>query len=87
MGSSQTPSLDLHGVFHADVWDAVSNFVLLHQEELPVEIIYGNSTEMRRRVLEVLEHYDFMAHPGFKNAYGRLLVVSKSDPLVQDGRC
>ena len=50
-----TKQLDLHGVRHEDVERLVENFVLLN--ELPLKIITGNSDEMRRLVINVLERH------------------------------
>ena len=47
--------LDLHGVRHSEVDWKVENFVLL--EEKPIRIITGNSDEMRRLVINVLERH------------------------------
>ena len=48
-------TLDLHGIKHEDVDRLVENFVLLN--ELPLNIITGNSDEMRRLVINVLERH------------------------------
>tara|TARA_Y100001937_G_scaffold105575_1_gene146542 strand:+ start:353 stop:553 length:201 start_codon:yes stop_codon:yes gene_type:complete len=48
-------TLDLHGIKHEDVDRLVENFVLLN--ELPLKIITGNSDEMRRLVINVLERH------------------------------
>ena len=50
-----TKQLDLHGVRHENVERLVENFVLLN--ELPLKIITGNSDEMRRLVINVLERH------------------------------
>ena len=52
--------LDLHGIYHDQVWDVVENFVLLNSETLPLKIITGLSDEMRKKTIEVLEFYDFV---------------------------
>lgn len=51
--------LDLHGLYHDQVWDVVENFVLLNSDTLPIKIITGLSEEMRKKTTEVLEFYDF----------------------------
>ena len=68
--------LDLHGIRHEDVQEIVENFVLLHQEEMPLEIIYGNSVTMYNLVTTVLDRLGFKHHSGYKNPFGRLLVES-----------
>ena len=46
--------LDLHGIRHADVDRLVENFLLLNQEQAPLEIICGNSQKMIDLVLGVI---------------------------------
>jgi hypothetical protein len=47
--------LDLHGIKHDQVDRTVENFVLLNQDQIPLEIICGNSQRMIDLVLLVLE--------------------------------
>ena len=47
--------LDLHGLKHEQVDRTVENFVLLNQDQIPLEIICGNSQRMIDLVLLVLE--------------------------------
>ena len=49
--------LDLHGMRHEEVDRLVENYVFLN--ELPVEIITGNSDKMIGIVKDVLERNDF----------------------------
>tara|TARA_Y100000361_G_C11134746_1_gene331171 strand:- start:775 stop:987 length:213 start_codon:yes stop_codon:yes gene_type:complete len=46
--------LDLHGIKHADVQLLVEDWVLVHQTEVPLRIICGNSAKMIQLVDEVL---------------------------------
>ena len=46
--------LDLHGLKHDQVDRAVENFVLLNQDQIPLEIICGNSQKMIDLVISVL---------------------------------
>ena len=62
--------LDLHGVRHHEVDRLVENFVLL--EEKPMRIITGNSDEMRRLVINVLERHH-MNYWSFKQ--GQLTIL------------
>tara|TARA_B100000123_G_scaffold57687_1_gene40196 strand:+ start:429 stop:668 length:240 start_codon:yes stop_codon:yes gene_type:complete len=43
---NQLLHLDLHGIRHPDVEILVQDFVLSHQEELPLIVICGNSAKM-----------------------------------------
>lgn len=49
--------LDLHGIKHRDVEVLVEEFVLLNKP--PLTIITGNSNEMKKIVLMVLDRHDF----------------------------
>jgi hypothetical protein len=46
--------LDLHGISHNQVDRVVENFVLLHQSQIPLEIICGNSQVMVNLVISIL---------------------------------
>ena len=66
--------LDLHGYRHHEVDIAVENFVFLHQEEMPLTIICGNSEKMLSLVRIVLdrtnaEYYNWIGHE-----YGQIKV-------------
>ena len=50
--------LDLHGIKHQDVARIVENFVFLNQNEIPLEIVCGNSQRMIDLVSEVLNQID-----------------------------
>ena len=47
--------LDLHGIKHEDVDRIVENFVLLNN--LPLEIVTGNSQKMQELVVDVLNRH------------------------------
>jgi hypothetical protein len=47
--------LDLHGIKHGQVDRTVENFILLNQDQIPLEIICGNSQKMIDLVISVLE--------------------------------
>ena len=72
---SPLKTLDLHGVRGKDVENMVENFVLTQQEHMPLEIIYGNSTMMYRLVTRCLKRLGSTYNNGYKNQYGRLLVM------------
>ena len=48
-------ALDLHGIKHDHVARTVENFVLLNQDQIPLEIICGNSQRMIDLVISVLD--------------------------------
>ena len=47
--------LDLHGSKHDQVDRAVENFVLLNQDQIPLEIVCGNSQRMIDLVTSTLD--------------------------------
>ena len=47
--------LDLHGTRHGDVDRLVENFILMNQNETPLEIVCGNSQPMIGLVGSVLK--------------------------------
>lgn len=49
--------LDLHGIKHQDVQILVEDWVLVHQTEVPLRIICGNSAKMIQLVDEVLQKH------------------------------
>ena len=51
---NQILHLDLHGIRHPDVGIMVQDFVLRHQEELPLIVICCNSAKMIQIVNEAL---------------------------------
>ena len=51
---NQILHLDLHGIRHHDVEIMVQDFVLCHQEELPLIVICGNSAKMIQIVNQAL---------------------------------
>ena len=52
------PSLDLHGIYQREVDDLVHNFLNENLNNLPVEIITGNSERMKNIVKEIIESYN-----------------------------
>jgi hypothetical protein len=51
-------TLDLHGIKHSDVELKVENFVLLNQEQIPLEIVCGNSQRMIDLVTATLDRIE-----------------------------
>lgn len=63
--------LDLHGIRHAEVDRMVENFILLNQNNFPLEIICGNSNRMRELVLKVAKR--LKCEINFRN-YGSITI-------------
>lgn len=54
----RTPELDLHGVRHCDVPDALHRFLTKHWDKSKVNIITGHSDAMRSIIRTELVIYD-----------------------------
>ncbi len=68
-------TLDLHGLYHDTVERHVENFVLLN--ESPLRIITGNSSKMKKMVVDVLSQHDFKYYPENYTNFGSLIVIDK----------
>ena len=51
-------TLDLHGTRHHEVDLKVENFILMHQDNIPLTIICGNSQKMIDLVYNVINRID-----------------------------
>ena len=67
--------LDLHNVHHPDVNQLVENYVLCRQNSFPLQIITGNSNEMKRIVTECLKSHKFKYQIGDKYNRGYIVVL------------
>jgi hypothetical protein len=70
--------LDLHGLYHHQVWGEVENFVLLNSKQLPLRIITGYSKFMKKIVCEVLIKYNFEYDIPAHNP-GEIIVIFDKD--------
>ena len=60
--------LDLHGIKHIDCKLLILNFIEINIDNLPIEIITGNSVEMQNIVKEIVEKFNLKySYPSFKN--------------------
>lgn len=73
--------LDLHGLYHHQVWGVVENFVLLNSKQLPLRIITGYSDYMRNLAREVLNKYNFEYYTPPHNP-GEIIVTFDKDYTV-----
>lgn len=65
--------LDLHGVKHRDVELVVEDFVLMN--EAPLDIITGNSDEMKNIVIRVLDQHGLSYMDGNMWNRGKIVVL------------
>jgi len=66
-------SLDLHGTKHEDAFESVEDLIL--ENQLPVEIITGNSLEMQKIVKSVIKKYKLAIFLPNPSNLGSLVVV------------
>tara|TARA_B100000029_G_scaffold261167_1_gene257483 strand:- start:387 stop:626 length:240 start_codon:yes stop_codon:yes gene_type:complete len=64
--------LDLHGIKHQEVDRMVENFLFLNQDDVPLEIVCGNSQRMIDLVLEVLKRVECQEHDHTR--FGTLII-------------
>ena len=72
------PRLDLHGMRHGSVGRALENFLYEHMQNgtTEIEVITGNSTEMKDIVKGILKEYDMTCEEKWGN-FGTLIVNMK----------
>ena len=64
--------LDLHGTKHEEVDRMVENFLFLNQNDVPLEIVCGNSQRMIDLVLEVLRRVECQEYDQIR--FGTLII-------------
>lgn len=70
--------LDLHGLYHYQVWNTVENFVLLNSENLPLRIITGHSEMMQDMTKKILDLHKFEYYnPPYNN--GEIIVIGDKE--------
>ena len=69
----QMKKLDLHHKRHSDVERLTENFVF--GNDLPLEIVTGNSEKMRSLVQNVLDSYKFKYYSKWHTNFGSTVVI------------
>ena len=64
--------LDLHGTKHEEVDRMVENFLFLNQDDVPLEIVCGNSQRMIDLVLRVLRRVECQEYDQIR--FGTLII-------------
>tara|TARA_B100000953_G_C17892092_1_gene381591 strand:- start:344 stop:565 length:222 start_codon:yes stop_codon:yes gene_type:complete len=60
--------LDLHGTKHFECKQIILNFIEKNLDNLPVEIITGNSIEMQNIVKQIVKKFNLKcSYPNYKN--------------------
>tara|TARA_B100000131_G_scaffold7812_1_gene8101 strand:- start:2120 stop:2368 length:249 start_codon:yes stop_codon:yes gene_type:complete len=68
-------TLDLHGLTYDEAEIKVLNFIL--KEDFPIQIVTGNSDNMRNIVKKILSEYNFHCHPQYWYNEGCLVITEK----------
>ena len=71
-----TNALDLHGIKHSEVYIMVEDFILQHQDHLPLKIITGNSKKMKTIVIDAIQQHRFNYSEGDYYNRGYILVLN-----------
>ena len=69
--------LDLHNVFQADAKILIDNFIIKYYENLPIEIITGNSIPMIDILKIITEKHDLRMSPSHLNNLGSYIINHK----------
>ena len=69
--------LDLHNTSHADAKIKVDNFIFRNLNNLPVEIITGNSIKMIDIVKKIIAKHDLRMVPSHINNLGSYIINLK----------
>jgi hypothetical protein len=70
--SLKLKKLDLHGIKHEEVDRLVENFLFLNQDDVPLEIVCGNSQRMIDLVVEVLKRVECQEYEQIR--FGTLII-------------
>ena len=69
--------LDLHNVSHADAEILIDNFIIKYYENLPIEIITGNSIPMIDILKVIAEKHNLRMRPSHLNNLGSYIINNK----------
>jgi len=69
--------LDLHNVSHADAEILIDNFIIKYYENLPIEIITGNSIPMIDILKMITKKHDLRMSPSHLNNLGSYIINHK----------
>ena len=66
--------LDLHGKSYEDAKLSSSIFIENNIDNLPIQIVTGNSVEMKKIVMKIVEKYQLKAYPKTHYNLGCLII-------------
>ena len=68
-------SLDLHGVNHDDAEILIDEFIIVNIEELPLEVITGNSVDMLGILKKTVLNHNLHLIPSHPSNMGSFLIT------------
>ena len=69
------PTFDCHGMTYYEVEDTFENWILLNSTKLPVDVITGDSEQMRKIIRKCLDKHNFQYNVPYWNN-GMITVIS-----------
>lgn len=69
------PTFDCHGKTYYEVEDAFENWILLNSTKLPVDVITGDSEQMRKIIRKCLDKHNFQYNVPYWNN-GMITVIN-----------
>ena len=70
-------SIDLHGVRHRDATNMIDSFIRQNKDNLPIEIITGNSIDMQSILRKVVNNYNLKMEPSTYVNLGSYVITNK----------
>ena len=75
MNMAKHKSLDLHGVNHDDAEILIDEFIIVNIEELPLEVITGNSVDMLGILKKTVLNHNLHLIPSHPSNMGSFLIT------------
>ena len=75
MNKTNHTSLDLHGSNHYDAEILIDEFIIKNIEQLPLEVITGNSVDMLEILKKVVSNHNLHLIPSHPSNMGSYLVT------------
>ena len=69
--------LDLHSLSHAEAEIQIDNFIFKHYNNLPIEIITGNSIRMIEILTIITQKHELRMIPSHANNMGSYIINNK----------
>ena len=74
MNKTNHKSLDLHGKTYQEAEILIDEFIIRNVEELPLEVITGNSVDMQNILKCIIENHNLRLVPSHPNNLGSYII-------------